>query len=489
MGGGNAGGWAGGGGMFGLSFMGGGGLFGYNIGNDGGYGGTGAYGGRGGNQTNQGGGFGGGGFGFNGGSFGITGVDSNRGGFGGGGGSYGGSGGFGGGGFAAGGFGGGSGGGLLGGGGAGLGGAIFVKRGILSLKTVSFSGNSAVLGGGVNNGVGKGGAIFICTPDLIDSGTNQAPTQCDGDIEEVASSNVTFSGGTAAEGQPDLFWTQARGGAHSTGGLTDVVMIDQTIAFGTAPVVSVGGAGTLSATGGASGNPVTFSSQTAGVCTTGGTNGSTVTGVTAGNCIIAANQIGNANYNAAPLVTQSFSVAMGTQTIAFGAAPGLAVGGTGTVSATGGGSGNPTTFTSQTTDVCVTSGTDGSTVTGLTAGTCIIAADQAGNANYHAATRATQPIRVDKGAQTITLGAAPSLAVGGTGTLTATGGGSGQPVTFSSQTTDVCTTNGTDGSTVTGLTAGACIIAADQAGDANYHAAQQATQSLGDFHIIFSLLE
>ncbi|MBI4957968.1 MAG: chitobiase/beta-hexosaminidase C-terminal domain-containing protein, partial [Desulfovibrio sp.] len=83
----------------------------------------------------------------------------------------------------------------------------------------------------------------------------------------------------------------------------------QTITFGTAPAVVVGGTGAVSATGGASGNVVTFTSTTTGVCTV---SGATVTGVTAGTCTIAADQAGNANYNAATQVTQSFTVTAAT---------------------------------------------------------------------------------------------------------------------------------------------------------------------------------
>src|SRR5208283_4483562 len=70
----------------------------------------------------------------------------------------------------------------------------------------------------------------------------------------------------------------------------------QTIAFGTAPTVVVGSNGTVSATGGASGNAVMFNSTTTTICTTGGTNGSTVTGVIPGTCTIQATQAGNTNY-------------------------------------------------------------------------------------------------------------------------------------------------------------------------------------------------
>ncbi|MCX7113421.1 MAG: hypothetical protein NTX45_25630, partial [Proteobacteria bacterium] len=168
---------------------------------------------------------------------------------------------------------------------------------------------------------------------------------------------------------------------------------DQAIIFEPAPSMIVVGTGTVSATGGASGNPVVFSSTTTGICTV---NGGTVTGVAIGSCIVAANQAGNANYNAATQVTQTLPVGKGNQTIAFGMAPTVVVGGTGIVSAAGGLSGNPVTFSSTTTGVCTVSGPS---VTGVTAGTCTIAADQAGNANYNAADQATLAFTVNKANQ------------------------------------------------------------------------------------------
>ncbi len=63
---------------------------------------------------------------------------------------------------------------------------------------------------------------------------------------------------------------------------------------------SPGGTFPLSATGGASGNPVTFASTTTGVCTV---SGSTVTIISAGTCSLTANQAGNDNYYAAPQVS------------------------------------------------------------------------------------------------------------------------------------------------------------------------------------------
>ena len=72
---------------------------------------------------------------------------------------------------------------------------------------------------------------------------------------------------------------------------------------------------TVSATGGASGNPVTFTASPAGVCTSGGTNGSTITITGAGSCTVTAQQAGNTNYAAAPDVPQSFTVSPATPTI------------------------------------------------------------------------------------------------------------------------------------------------------------------------------
>jgi hypothetical protein len=153
----------------------------------------------------------------------------------------------------------------------------------------------------------------------------------------------------------------------------------------------------LTATGGASGNPVTFTSTTTGVCTVSGINGSTVTGVAAGTCTIAADQAGAGSYAAAPEVTLSFTVSLATQTISFGAAPSVSVGGSGVVSATGGASGNPVTFAAAPATVCTISG---STVTGVGPGTCTITANQAGNAYYAAAPSATQTFLVTGAATT-----------------------------------------------------------------------------------------
>jgi hypothetical protein len=174
---------------------------------------------------------------------------------------------------------------------------------------------------------------------------------------------------------------------------------------------------------------------------------------------------------------QCGGVTLGTQSITFGVVPTIVVGGTGVVSAVGGASGNAVIFTSMTPTICSVSGT---TVAGIAAGTCTIAANQAANAAYSAATQVTQNISVNLAAQTIgTISFTPAtLNVSGTTTVSANGGASGNPVTFTSTTTGICTVSGTNGSTVMGVAAGTCTIAADQAGNANYGAAIQVTQNI-----------
>ncbi|UFS71487.1 fibronectin type III domain-containing protein [Geomonas sp. RF6] len=74
----------------------------------------------------------------------------------------------------------------------------------------------------------------------------------------------------------------------------------------TAEALKVGATTTVSATGGASGNPVVFTSLTPNVCSV---NGSTVTALSVGTCTVAADQDGNESYNPAPQVTMQVAVA------------------------------------------------------------------------------------------------------------------------------------------------------------------------------------
>ncbi|MFV0680241.1 hypothetical protein [Ottowia sp.] len=162
------------------------------------------------------------------------------------------------------------------------------------------------------------------------------------------------------------------------------------------------------------------------------------------------------------------------QTIVFATAPTLVLGGTATVSATAN-SGLTVRYGSDTPTVCTVDAQSG-TVTALTPGTCTIAASQDGDATWAAATRATLalPVQVDA-QQQIGFGAAPTLVVGASATVSAIAS-SGLAVAYSSLTPAVCSVDAASG-LVTALAVGTCTIAADQPGDAHYNAATQATQS------------
>ncbi|MET4579987.1 beta strand repeat-containing protein [Ottowia thiooxydans] len=248
-----------------------------------------------------------------------------------------------------------------------------------------------------------------------------------------------------------------------------------------APVFASGGTFTVAAVGGASGNPVVFASSTPAVCTVAG---STATTVGAGSCALTANQAGDANYNAAPAVSITVEIGKQSQAItdfaATPASPVFASGGTFALAAVGGASGNPVVFDSSTPAVCTVAG---STATIVAAGDCALTANQAGNANYNAAPAASLTVTIGKQSQVITLQVSPSTIVftpGGTFTVNATGGASALPVTvtIAEESASVCASGGANGTTITMLSAGDCVVHADQAGNSNYEAATRVTQTV-----------
>jgi hypothetical protein len=207
----------------------------------------------------------------------------------------------------------------------------------------------------------------------------------------------------------------------------------------------------------------------------------------AGTCTVLADQAGNANYTAATQAMLDVGIGIANQTITNFAAtpanPAFVSGGTFMVAATGGASGSPVTFSIAGTSasVCSAGGANGATITMLAAGTCTVLADQAGNANYAAATQATLNVGIGVAGQAITNFVAtpsnPVLVAGGTFTVSAIGGASGNPVTFSivAASASVCSAGGVNGATITMLGAGTCTVRADQAGNTSYAAATPIT--------------
>lgn len=317
---------------------------------------------------------------------------------------------------------------------------------------------------------------------------------------------------------------------------------------------------TVSATGGASGNPVIFSIDpaSASVCAAGGTNGATISILAAGTCTVLANQAGNASYSAAP--QQSLPVTIGTpasplvqdggfeagvvptywtQTSTNFGTPicDASCGGvgprTGTFWAWFGGAGTAAEAGSLEQVGTIATGPknltfyvwwsssvsappdpsayfnvkiDGNTIFTLTPATAsaynagytlavvdISAyADGAGHTlrfeSNNAAAAGSTNIHLDDinivsiQTQSITnFAATPVGPVYGDGSfaVSATGGASGNPVTFSVDpaSAGVCAAGGTNGATISILSAGLCTVLADQAGNSGYSAAPQ--QSLG----------
>jgi streptogramin lyase len=230
---------------------------------------------------------------------------------------------------------------------------------------------------------------------------------------------------------------------------------------------SVGLTYALSANGGGSGNPVIFS-LVSGPATVAG---STLTITGAGTVVVAANQAGNASYAAAPQVTQTIVIKLGSQTISFPAITATEYAGTQmTLSATAS-SGLAVSFTSSTPTVCTVSG---STASLLVSGTCIVRANQSGSAIFAAAQFVQQIFTVHVQSQTISFPAITATQyISSTLPLTATTT-SGLAVTYTSVTTSVCTVSG---STASLIALGACVIHATQPGNAVYAMAQLVSQS------------
>ena len=269
-------------------------------------------------------------------------------------------------------------------------------------------------------------------------------------------------------------WSDPAGGTVQVT-VTCAAKSDQTITFNNPGAQNFGTSPTLTASA-TSGLTPTFSSATTGVCTISG--GGVLNFVTAGSCTINANQAGNASYNAAPQVQQTFTVnavAPGQPTI------GTASAGDGEASvsftapaSTGGSSILGYTVTANPGGQTGTGSSSPITVAGLTNGTAytftVTATNSAGTGAASSASNSATP----KASQTITFNNPGAQNFGTSPTLTASAT-SGLTPTFSSATTGVCTISG--GGVLNFVTAGSCTINANQAGNASYNAAPQVQQT------------
>ena len=189
----------------------------------------------------------------------------------------------------------------------------------------------------------------------------------------------------------------------------------------------------------------------------------------AGSCTVTASQGGDSNYNAASDVPQTFAINKADQSITF-ANPGTHTYGDADF--------DPGATASSGDTVSYGASGDCSIVSSLVhitgAGSCTVTASQGGDSNYNAASDVPQTFSISKAAQTIQITThAPSSAVYGDSFTVAATSGSGDAVAYG--TSGVCSNNGAD-VTITG--SGTCTVTYDQAGDSNYNAAPQKTDTV-----------
>ena len=216
---------------------------------------------------------------------------------------------------------------------------------------------------------GAGDYHLTAQSDAVDEGNSQPPsTDLDGDIRpQGAGSDI---------------------GAYE---FTPAGVNNQTITFGpltdkfvTDPPFSINATAS-------SGLTVSFTSLTPAVCTV---SGNTVILVTTGTCTIQANQAGNASFNPAPPVAQSFAVKSAQksdQTITFPKPANKQLGDPSFALSASASSGLSVTFIGNAPVVCTVSG---NTVSLLAIGTCSITATQDGDAMINPATPVTQSFNV-----------------------------------------------------------------------------------------------
>jgi hypothetical protein len=141
-------------------------------------------------------------------------------------------------------------------------------------------------------------------------------------------------------------------------------------------------------------------------------------------------------------------------------------------------SGLAVSFSSATPDICSISNND---LTAFAAGTCIVAADQVGSAEYAVAPRVTKSITVNKSSPLFSL-QGPSALVIGKSTVIYVLGRYGSIQGYSSITPQVCNVSGF---TVTGMGNGVCTIQVDLLGDSNFNSAQATyTFTVSGFDIV-----
>jgi hypothetical protein len=267
-------------------------------------------------------------------------------------------------------------------------------------------------------------------------------------------------------------WTRGRGAYVWALPNEAVNKLDQTITFGAladktpaAPDFSVSAAAS-------SGLAVSFSAS--GNCTI---SGSSVHITGAGSCTITASQAGNAMYNPAPDVSQSFNIAKVDQTISFPAIPNKTFTDADFAPGASASSGLPVSY-AATGNCAILSGKVH--LTG--AGACTVTASQAGDANYNPAADVSQSFTIAKAEQSITFPAIPDKTFANPPFNLSATANSGLALSYAAAGN--CTVSG---NTVSLTSIGNCTITASQAGDDNYNPAADVSRTFSITPAVTSL--
>jgi len=193
----------------------------------------------------------------------------------------------------------------------------------------------------------------------------------------------------------------------------------------------------------------------------------------AGSVTVLATQGGNSSYSPATSVTQSFAVATAPQTITFVEPSTRAYVAGATFDLASSAPGGVVSFTSANTNIISVSGNT-ATING--AGSVVITAQQAGNANYAAAIPVKRSVSVTKASQTITFNpSTPIPYLKGNSFLLSATTTSGLPVSFTSSNAKVLSLYGSI-ATINGK--GTTTLRALQNGDANWKPAATVSKTV-----------
>ena len=245
-------------------------------------------------------------------------------------------------------------------------------------------------------------------------------------------------------------------------GLALVELKNQSIIFGPLANKTYGDPDFAVSATASSGLPVSFAAS--GNCSGAG---ATVHLTGAGACTVTASQPGDANYNPAPAVSQSFAIAKAGQSIMFGPLANKTYGVPDFTVTAMASSGLAVTFAAS--GNC--SGA-GATVHLTGAGVCTVTASQPGDANYNPAPAVSQSFAIAKAGQSISFGPLANKTYGVPAFGLIATASSGLAVSFAASGS--CTVSG---ATVRLTGVGPCTVTASQPGDANYDAAPDVSRT------------